>query len=84
MFVILLQAMHAAHGLILREGGALTTLTVCVVAPLCRQGDVKTRQGAKYVACVVNVGDSLAYVFSPTHGVREITQGTTNVQILTS
>lgn len=30
---------------------------------------------AKFAVCVCNVGDSLAYVYSPKHGVREITHG---------
>lgn len=45
----------------------LTTLTAALVLPLAAPG--------RYVACVCNVGDSLAYVYNPQHGVREITQG---------
>ena len=45
----------------------LTTLTAAVVMPLANR--------EQYVVCVCNVGDSLAYVFSHKHGVREITQG---------
>lgn len=45
----------------------LTTLTAVVVLPLVTSD--------RYIACACNVGDSLAYVYSPTHGVREITQG---------
>ena len=63
----MLQSFHAAHSLILSEGGMLTTLTAAVVAPL--------REDGKFIVCICNVGDSLAYVYSPTTGVREITQG---------
>ena len=35
----------------------------------------------RFVACACNVGDSLAYVYSPTEGhVREITQGSHDIQ----
>lgn len=46
----------------------LTTLTASVVLPL-------DNTPGQYVVCTCNVGDSLAYVYSPKHGVREITQG---------
>jgi serine/threonine protein phosphatase PrpC len=37
--------------------------------------------GQKFVACVCNVGDSLAYVYSPRNGhVREITLGSHDIQ----
>lgn len=45
----------------------LTTLTTVLVLPLVAP--------KRYIACACNVGDSLAYVYSPKHGVREITQG---------
>ena len=32
-----------------------------------------------YLCCVCNVGDSLAYVYSPTTGFREITEGSHNL-----
>jgi len=67
VFVALLRAFHAAHSLILQEQGMLTTLTAALVLPLAAPG--------RYVVCVCNVGDSLAYVYSAQHGVREITQG---------
>lgn len=68
MFLALLRSFHMAHSMILQEGGMLTTLTAAVVLPL--------QEDDQYVVCVCNVGDSLAYVYSPAHGVREITQGT--------
>ena len=66
----LFRSFHAAHSLILQEEGMLTTLTAALVLPLAAPG--------RYVACVCNVGDSLAYVYNPRHGVREITQGKEN------
>jgi len=81
IFLTLLRSFHAAHSMILQEGGLLTTLTAAVIA----QMDQITPQNAlycgprsnsaKFVVCVCNVGDSLAYVYSPKHGVREITHG---------
>jgi serine/threonine protein phosphatase PrpC len=68
VFLALLRSFHMAHSMILQEGGMLTTLTAAVVLPL--------QEDDQYVVCVCNVGDSLAYVYSPAHGVREITQGT--------
>ena len=50
----------------------LTTLTAAAVVP-CQLAAGRSR--AKFVVCVCNVGDSLAYVFSGRHGVREITKG---------
>ncbi len=38
------------------------------------------RDSKQYVVCIVNVGDSLAYVFSKHHGVREITTGSHDIQ----
>ncbi|XP_050728167.1 uncharacterized protein LOC127004468 isoform X2 [Eriocheir sinensis] len=71
VFVALLRSFHAAHSLILQEDGMLTTLTAAVVMPLANR--------EQYVVCVCNVGDSLAYVFSQKHGVREITQGSHDI-----
>lgn len=69
--------------MILQEGGLLTTLTAAVVAQLDEshaQTSLYTGSAygnrKKFAVCVCNVGDSLAYVYSPTHGVREITHGT--------
>lgn len=45
----------------------LTTLTVAVVTQL--------KNSDRFIVCTCNVGDSLAYVYSRKHGVREITQG---------
>lgn len=82
VFLSLLRSFHAAHSMILQEGGLLTTLTAAVVAQLDQsslQNALYTgsdnSNSAKFVVCVCNVGDSLAYVYSPKHGVREITHG---------
>lgn len=74
VFVALFRSFHAAHSLILQEDGMLTTLTAALVLPLAAPG--------QYVACVCNVGDSLAYVYNPQHGVREITQGSHDIHLM--
>ncbi|GLH15895.1 Uncharacterized protein GBIM_20306, partial [Gryllus bimaculatus] len=74
VFVALLRSFHAAHSLILQEEGMLTTLTAAVVLPL------KTSEN--YIVCVCNVGDSLAYVYSQEHGVREITKGSHDIHCM--
>lgn len=63
----LLRSFHAAHSLILQEAGMLTTLTTALVLPLA--------DSDRFVTCICNVGDSLSYVYSAQHGVREITKG---------
>jgi len=73
VFQILLRSFHAAHCLILEEEAMLTTLTAAVVLPTVEEGG-KT----KFHACVCNVGDSLAYVYSSGQ-VREITQGSHDI-----
>ncbi|KAI1714733.1 protein phosphatase 2C domain-containing protein [Ditylenchus destructor] len=65
VFHSLLGAFHAAHALILQEGGALTTLCVALVAPV--------KNSDSSVLCVCNVGDSLCFVFNSQYGVREVT-----------
>ncbi|KAH7935391.1 hypothetical protein HPB52_006890 [Rhipicephalus sanguineus] len=71
VFVCLLRSFQAAHSLILQEQGMLTTLCAAVAVQL---------QGSdQYVVCTCNVGDSLAYVYSQQHGVREITLGSHDI-----
>uniref|UniRef100_A0A915LGR1 PPM-type phosphatase domain-containing protein n=1 Tax=Meloidogyne javanica TaxID=6303 RepID=A0A915LGR1_MELJA len=72
IFHSMLGAFHAAHALILQEGGALTTLCVAFVAPV-KDSD------SSVVLCVCNVGDSLCFVYNQTHGVNEITLGSHNI-----
>lgn len=74
IFISLLRSFSSAQQAILDSGGALTTLTVAVILPL---GD--PRYAGKSVVCCCNVGDSLAYVYSQAHGVREITCGSHDV-----
>lgn len=69
VFVSLLRSLWEGHGCILEVGGALSTLTIAIVLPL---GEPHI---GKYVVCACNVGDSLGYVYSKKHGVREFTQG---------
>ena len=81
IFLTLLRSFHAAHSMILQEGGMLTTLTAAVIAQMDQsssQNQLYTggySNNSKFVVCVCNVGDSLAYVYSPKYGVREITHG---------
>lgn len=74
VFVSLLRSFWEAHACILEVGGALSTLTAAVVLPL---GDPYTD---KHIVCACNVGDSLGYVYSKRHGVREFTQGSHDIQ----
>lgn len=72
LFVSLLRSLWEGHGCILEVGGALSTLTIAVVVPLDGAAD-------KYVVCACNVGDSLAYIYSKKHGVRELTQASHDI-----
>ncbi|XP_049824634.1 PP2C-like domain-containing protein CG9801 isoform X2 [Aethina tumida] len=80
VFVCLLRAFNCAHDLILENKGMLTTLTVAIVLPLKqrarRNGE---EQGTRYICCVCNVGDTLAYVYSQKYGVRELTKGSHDI-----
>ncbi|XP_013395378.1 PP2C-like domain-containing protein CG9801 [Lingula anatina] len=55
----------------LKEGG-LTTLCVALVCPL--------QDTNQYTICVVNVGDSFAFIMSKRWGLREITVGSHDIQ----
>jgi serine/threonine protein phosphatase PrpC len=70
VFECLMQSLFEAQDFILEVNGHLTTLTVCVILPLADDEERKD----KFVACAINVGDSLAYVYGK-NGVRELTQG---------
>ncbi|KAH8419138.1 hypothetical protein KR222_006638 [Zaprionus bogoriensis] len=72
LFVSLLRSLWEGHGCILEVGGALSTLTIAVVVPLDGAPD-------KYVVCACNVGDSLGYIYSKKHGVRELTQASHDI-----
>ncbi|XP_022221695.2 PP2C-like domain-containing protein CG9801 [Drosophila obscura] len=72
VFVSLLRSLWEGHGCILEVGGALSTLTIAVVLPL-------DGASGKYVVCSCNVGDSLGYVYSKKHGVRELTQASHDI-----
>ena len=68
---VLLRSLRKAQDLIIQKEGTMTTLCVSLVCPLLvRDGD------RTWAMVTVNVGDSLAYVYSPTTGkVREVTVG---------
>jgi len=68
---MLLSSLDAAQQTILRHEAGLTTLCLVFICPL---------QSFEFCAvCVVSVGDSLAYVLSRHHGLREITTGSRDV-----
>ena len=67
VFKHILNAFEHAQQCIVNQQGTMTTLCVGVVIPL--QG--KNRYGL----CVVNVGDSYAYIFNKHYGVKEVTEG---------
>ncbi|XP_013780379.2 PP2C-like domain-containing protein CG9801 [Limulus polyphemus] len=71
IFICLLRSFHAAHNLILQEGGMLTTLCAAIICEM--------KNSNKFIVCTCNVGDSLAYVYSKKYGVREITQGSHDI-----
>lgn len=73
MFVSLLRSFWEAHSCILDVGGALSTLTACVILPLA--ATTSDREDERFVVCACNVGDSFGYVYSKRDGVREFTQG---------
>jgi len=68
---MLLRSLDAAQQSILHHEAGLTTLCLAFVCPLLSSD--------RYAACVVSVGDSLAYVLSRHHGLREITTGSRDV-----
>lgn len=74
IFISLLRSFWSAHACILETQGSLTTLTVAVILPLTGPNHT-----GKSVICCCNVGDSLGYVYSKAHGVRELTQGSHDV-----
>lgn len=72
VFISLVRSFWEAHAYIMEMNGALTTLTVIVILPLSKHNNKKA------VFCA-NVGDSFGYVYSKISGVREITEGSHDV-----
>ena len=68
---MLLKSVDAAQETILDNEGGLTTLCAALVLPV--------RDSKQFVVCVVNVGNSLGYVFSKRHCIREITTGSHDI-----
>ena len=66
VFRLILKAFEKAHQCIVSQQGTMTTLCVGVVVPLPEKN--------RYAFCVVNVGDSYAYVFNRHYGVKEVTE----------
>ena len=72
-FNLLLHSLDFAHDRIIEHQGGLTTLCVALVCPI--------KDSKQFVICVVNVGDSLGFVWSKRHGVREITTGSHDIEM---
>ena len=53
---------------------SFTCIACAVTRRLC------FRVKSQYVVCIANVGDSLAYVYSKFHGIREITAGSHDIE----
>jgi len=68
---MLLRSLDAAQRTILHHEAGLTTLCIAFICPLLSSDC--------HAVCVVSVGDSLAYVLSRRHGLREITTGSRDV-----
>ena len=71
VFYLLRNSLDLAHQCILNHAGGLTTLCMAAVLPI--------KDSRQFIVCIVNVGDSLAYVFSKHHGLREITTGSHDI-----
>ena len=71
VFDMLLRSLDAAQRTILHHEAGLTTLCIAFICPL--------ESSCCHAACVLSVGDSLAYVMSRRHGLREITTGSRDV-----
>ncbi|XP_038067796.1 PP2C-like domain-containing protein CG9801 isoform X2 [Patiria miniata] len=69
VFKCMTESLDEAQELIISREGSLTTLCLAVVA------DVTSDDTTSKVLCVINVGDSLAFVNSQRHGVKEVTVG---------
>ena len=66
VFHSILRSFEKAQQLIVSQQATMTTLCVGVVLPLEKQD--------RWVLCVVNVGDSYAYVYNRRYGVKEVTE----------
>ena len=73
VFKLLLRSLDAAQQTILRHEAGLTTLCLAFVCPV-------ESLAPCHAVCVLSVGDSLAYVLSRRHGLREITTGSRDVR----
>ncbi|XP_065070202.1 PP2C-like domain-containing protein CG9801 isoform X3 [Rhopilema esculentum] len=71
VFRSILRAFETAQNVIMEEEATLTTLCIGVVVELADKD--------KWGFCVVNVGDSLAFVYNEQEGVREVTMGSHSV-----
>ncbi|MEO0688172.1 MAG: PP2C family serine/threonine-protein phosphatase, partial [Cyanobacteria bacterium J06649_11] len=67
VFTEILKSFEYAQECIIELHGTMTTLCVGVVVPLNEKN--------RYGLCVVNVGDSYAYIYNNQYGVKEVTEG---------
>ncbi|XP_067942623.1 PP2C-like domain-containing protein CG9801 isoform X2 [Watersipora subatra] len=67
------KAFDLAHELILQHGAGLTTLGIAAILPI--------EHSTQYAVCSVNVGDSLAYVFSKRYGMNELSIGSHDITV---
>eukprot|EP00794_Sanderia_malayensis_P008104 gene8104-8972_t len=72
VFKSILCSFESAQETITEEEATMTTLCVGVVVELCDKD--------KWGFCVVNVGDSLAFVYNESAGVREVTMGSHDIE----
>ncbi|XP_072023854.1 uncharacterized protein [Amphiura filiformis] len=72
IFRIMRESIDEGQKLVIGSTATLTTLVLSVVVPMANSRD--------FAVCTVNVGDSLAYVFSEEHGVRELTIGSRDME----
>ncbi|XP_071799806.1 PP2C-like domain-containing protein CG9801 [Asterias amurensis] len=68
VFKCMRESLDRAQECILSQNGCLTTLCLAVVADIISE-DTKSQKAV----CVISVGDSLAFIRSQKHGVKEVT-----------
>ncbi|CAG5125070.1 unnamed protein product, partial [Candidula unifasciata] len=68
---LLRKALDEAHRAIISKEAGLTTLCLCMVCEVANSD--------QHAVCCVNVGDSLAFVYSANNAIREVTVGSHDV-----
>ena len=67
IFCCILKSFENAQNLIINKGAKMTTLCVGVI--------VELTGSSQYAFCVVNLGNTYAYIYNSKYGVREVTEG---------